>query len=374
MKKTALLMGLMLIPTLGLAQAPAPAAPRPANAPAPDPEPTNITSAAATLAASPKANIGNGVLKATIALPDKDKGFYRGTRFDWAGMVSSVTYGDQEYYGLWFDEKAPNIRDFVFYKGKVVASPQTSALGPVDAYDALGYAEAPVGGTFVKVGVGVMRKADDQPYNQYRSYEIVDHGNWQSRASATQVEFTQTIKDPASGYGYTYKKVVRLVAGKPVMELAHSLTNPGTKPFVTTSFNHNFLTFGGAPTGPGLKVTASNPLAASPAPNTPAAETGEVTGNTVTYKRAVTGEDRFSNGLASATPTADKYDFSVMNAKGAGYRVTSNYPLARATLWSMVRTVAVEPFVRIELAPGQSTDWTFTYTYTRAGGARVAQN
>ena len=73
-----------------------------------------------------------------------------------------------------------------------------------------------------------------------------------------------------------------------------------------------------------------------------------------------------------ATHTADKYDFSVVNARGAGYRVTSDYPLARATLWSMIRTVAVEPFVRIELAPGKSADWTFTYAYTRPGAARVA--
>ncbi len=364
MTEANLLMGLMLISTLAIAQTPAPSRP----APPPDPDPVNITSAADTLAAAPSAMISNGVLDATIALPDKDKGFYRGTRFDWAGVIASLTYGGQEYYGLWFDQKAPNIRDFVFHQGKVVAGPQTSAVGPVDAYDAVGFQDAAVGGTFVKVGVGVMRKPDDQPYSQYRSYEIIDHGKWEVKTTGQQVEMTQTVSDPASGYGFIYRKVVHLVPGRPVMELRCSLTNTGTKPFVTETFNHNFLTLGGAPTGPGLKVSAGHAIAA----NTPAANTAEVSGNTLTYKRALVGEERFSNALTSATPETDSYDFSVTNAQGAGYHVTSTYPLLRAMLWSMVRTVAVEPRVKIDLAPGKSAEWTFSYTYSLPSGSAGA--
>lgn len=32
----------------------------------------------------PQAELSNGVLRAKIYLPDAEKGFYRGTRFDWA--------------------------------------------------------------------------------------------------------------------------------------------------------------------------------------------------------------------------------------------------------------------------------------------------
>jgi hypothetical protein len=363
LNNASLLAGFMFIPALAVAQAPAPA-----------PDPVDITSAAETLAKAPKAMIGNGVLKATIALPDKDKGFYRGVRFDWAGMISSLTYGDQEYYGLWFDQVAPNVRDFMWFQDKVVAGPQTAAVGPVDAYDANdppGWKEAAPGGTFLKIGVGILRKpTDGANYTSFRSYEVADYGKWDIKTSDSQVEFTHTVSDPASGYGYVYRKVVRLAPGKPVMELEHSLKNTGTKPIVSESFNHNFLTFGGSPTGPGLKVTATHPLATQP--NAAMAVNAQVSGNTVTYQKALNGQERFSNSLDGAAPGKEAYDFTVTNAQGAGYRVTSDFPMTRSTLWSVTRTVAVEPFITIEVEPGKSVDWTFTYTYSRPDAARVA--
>jgi hypothetical protein len=363
----------MFVPVLALAQPPAGA---PATPPPPAPDPVNITSAAETLAKAPKVTIGNGVLKAVVALPDKDKGFYRGVRFDWAGMIPSLTYGDQEYYGLWFDQAAPNVRDFMWFNGKVVAGPQTAAVGPIDAYDANdppGFKDAAPGATFLKIGVGILRKpTDGANYSSYRSYDVADFGKWEVKTSGSQVEFTHTVSDPASGYGYVYHKVVRLVPGKPVMELTHSLRNTGTKPIVTNSFNHNFLTFGGSPTGAGLKVIAAHPLTTQP--NAAMAMNAQVSGNTVTYSKALNGDERFSNSLDGAAPGKEAYDFTVANARGAGYRVTSSYPMTRSTLWSVTRTVAVEPFVQVAVEPGKSVDWTFTYTYTRPDAAQVAQN
>ena len=38
----------------------------------------------------PSAEISNGRIRATILLPDAEKGYYRGTRFDWSGVISSL--------------------------------------------------------------------------------------------------------------------------------------------------------------------------------------------------------------------------------------------------------------------------------------------
>jgi hypothetical protein len=40
----------------------------------------------------PQAEITNGELRAKVYLPDACRGFYRGTRFDWSGIVSSLEY------------------------------------------------------------------------------------------------------------------------------------------------------------------------------------------------------------------------------------------------------------------------------------------
>jgi hypothetical protein len=45
----------------------------------------------------PQAEISNGQIRAKLYLPDASKGFYRGTRFDWAGVVSSLEYKGHNY-------------------------------------------------------------------------------------------------------------------------------------------------------------------------------------------------------------------------------------------------------------------------------------
>jgi hypothetical protein len=364
MTKTHLVLGMLLAPTLAFAQAPA--------APPVQPDPINITSAPEALAKAPKANISNGVIKATVLLPDGAKGFYRATRFDWAGIVSSLTYGGQEYYGLWFDQMAPNVRDFTFFNGKIVSGPNTAALGPVDAYDSNdppGWKDAPAGGTFLKIGVGMLRKpTDGANYSSFRLYDIVNAGTWKVRTTRDSVEFVHTLTDPASGYGYVYRKVVRLAPGKPVMDIEHSLTNTGTKAFISNSFNHNFLTLGGAPTGPGLTVKTPYAIV----PPAPIGDAATISGSTLTYRRALVGQERFSTGIGGFTPGQGPYDVSIHNAKGAGYRVASDYPMDRLTLWSVPVTVAAEPFIKLDSAPGKTLTWTFQYTYAKASAGTTA--
>jgi len=38
----------------------------------------------------PRAEISNGSVRAKLYLPDPDNGYYRATRFDWSGVISSL--------------------------------------------------------------------------------------------------------------------------------------------------------------------------------------------------------------------------------------------------------------------------------------------
>lgn len=40
----------------------------------------------------PQAKISNGLVRAKLYLPDSGNGFYRGTRFDWSGVIYSLEY------------------------------------------------------------------------------------------------------------------------------------------------------------------------------------------------------------------------------------------------------------------------------------------
>ena len=59
----------------------------------------------------PSARITNGVLSADLYLPDLVNGSYRATRFDWSGIIRSLTYEGHSYFGQWYDVHDPLIHD-----------------------------------------------------------------------------------------------------------------------------------------------------------------------------------------------------------------------------------------------------------------------
>jgi hypothetical protein len=68
----------------------------------------------------------------------------------------------------------------------IVAGPCSAITGPVEEFTpAVGFDEAKPGGTFLKIGVGVLRKPDDAAHSAYRLYEIVDGGKWSVKKSAS---------------------------------------------------------------------------------------------------------------------------------------------------------------------------------------------
>jgi hypothetical protein len=322
-----------------------------------------LTSMSAQSPRPPQIEITNGPLTVLIYLPDATSGFFRGTRFDWAGVIGRLEYQNHVFYLPWFTKTDPTLRDYTATATDVVAGPNTAITGPVEEFQRnLGFDEAKPGGTFMKIGVGVLRKPDDgAAYSNYRLYEIVDGGR---RTVATQpgaVTFTQEVRDPTSGYGYAYTKTVRLSSGRPEMRLEHSLKNIGTRRIENSVYNHNFLTLDGRPVDANYVIKAPYEITSTRPPNKALAA---IRGREVGYLRALTENDVVSTPLSGFGPTAADYDFRIENAAaGAGVRMTADRPMSNAALWSMRTTIAVEPFIAIALDPGQEFTWTLTYAY-----------
>src|SRR5581483_11804575 len=145
----------------------------PAAAQPEQPMPTASIPVEDVLAASPQITIGNGLITARIAPPDLARGFYRGTRFDQAGVVTSLTFNGRNFYGPWFDRVAPEVLDYTYdAQDRVVGGPDSAISGPVEEFAPLDFEAKP--GTFVKIGVGVLRQPDTQAYDHYRHYQIMD--------------------------------------------------------------------------------------------------------------------------------------------------------------------------------------------------------
>jgi len=144
----------------------------PAAAQPEQPVPAASTPVKDVLAAAPQITIGNGLITARIAPPDLAHGFYRGTRFDQAGVVTSLTFKGRDFYGPWFDRVAPEVLDYAYdAQGRVVGGPDSATSGPVEEFAPLDFAPTP--GIFVKIGVGVLRQPDSQPYDHGESHDPI---------------------------------------------------------------------------------------------------------------------------------------------------------------------------------------------------------
>lgn len=314
----------------------------------------------------PEVEISNGEIRAKIYLPAAQKGFYQGTRFDWSGVVSRLEYRGHNYYGQWYADSDPNVHDFVFRgsENEIVTSPCCKTEGPVEEFQsnqhALGYDEAKVGGTFIKIGVGVLRK-DAEEYDAFHQYELVDGGKWTVTRHADSVEFTHELADPATGYAYVYRKTVRLIAGKPEMVLEHHLKNTGRLPIRGTVYNHNFLMLDRQAPGPDFSVTFPFKLQALlPAK----AELGEVRGNQFVFLKALADRDVVYTQLAGFSDKVQDNEVRIENGHvGAGMVIRANRPMAHLAVWCIRSVLSVEPFISMEIAPGREFDWDVSYEY-----------
>ena len=312
----------------------------------------------------PQAEISNGPLRVKLYLPDAKNGYYRGTRFDWSGVIASLEYKGHNFYGPWFDSMDPKIHDYAYVGAEVVAGACTAISGPAEEFQtngtALGWDEATAGGTFIKIGVGVLRK-DDGNYDTFKLYEIVDPGRWTVKQNPDSVEFTQELTDPSSGYGYIYRKTVRLTEGKPEMVLEHSLKNTGRRTIQSAVYNHNFLVLDKQPPGPDFSVSVPFQIQS---PNPPKQELAKIRGNQIVYLKVLENEEVLETPMLGFSDSPQDNEIRIENSKvGAGMRIRGDRPLSSVNLWSIRRVLAMEPFITMTIDPGSEFTWKTSYEY-----------
>lgn len=293
----------------------------------------------------PEAIISNGLIDAKLYLPDANKGFYRGTRFDWSGVISSLRYKDHEFFGQWYPAHNPKVHDAI--------------QGPVEAFDPIGYETAKPGETFIKIGVGTIKKINADPYRFFSPFEIINSGEWKIKKKKASVEFIHKLLD-SSGYAYVYKKTIRLVKGKPELVLEHSLKNTGKNTIETSVFNHNFFVIDKQPTGPDFTVSLPFEIK-----NKAAGRNLKFDKNNLIYLKELTkGESTMEYPTGYTGDRVEDYDFTVSNKiTGASVRITSDRPLSNFMFWSVPTTLSPEPFIKVRALPRETFSWNIRYEF-----------
>lgn len=328
----------------------------------PLPPPASVIPAS-TLEDLPHRVISNGIVTAKIFLPGAN-GFYRGQRFDRTGVIAHATYKGQDYGRPWFSSYSPYVRDFRWIDHQVTVSTVSGAAGPAEEFAPVGFDQAGDGGRFLKIGVGMLKR-DTDAYAFVHPYAVLAEGKRGFRATKTSVRMTHTLSDAQTGYGYSYVKTVRLVPGKARMLVEHALTNTGTREIITSVYCHNFLTL--SPGNENIAITA--PFAIKSQKPLPT-DAVTVTGKTLRYLRPVRENESVTGPIGGFGDSVSDYDFVVKNtASGFGQRIRADQPVAQINFWSIATNVSWEPYIAIDLKPGETKRWTYTYDYFATGEA-----
>lgn len=295
----------------------------------------------------PSATISNSLVTMKLYLPDPENGYYRATRFDWSGVVSSAMYKGHEYFDYWKQTHDPVVHE--------------DLSGPVESYNdpGLGFDEAAPGGKFIRIGVGVLERPDDKPYETFKTYNILDHGKWTIRKGKDWISFTHEISSDI-GYGYAYTKKIALKKQEPGFTISHQLRNTGSKKITTDQYNHNFFIIDGEKSGPSIDVKF--PYDISTANDLKGLM--KIDGNNLRFTRELGQNSVWMELTGFGTGTED-HRVTVKNTKtGAGVNFGVDRPLHRMVFWACGTTYCPENFILISVEPGKTDTWISDYTFT----------
>ncbi len=293
---------------------------------------------------SPKVTVSNGGLDIDIWLPDAETGQYRGARFSWAGIIAQASYRGHTWFGEWRDTPSGNEHhDHV-----------TGTAGEFGMGKPLGYDDAEPGGTFVKIGVGVLRRIKERFYRFAATYELVESPAWDIAAGEGFVEMRQCLQHGTIGYDYSYR--LEVLAGSFVT--SHRLVNTGSRQIHQTHYSHNFFVLDGLPVGPGCEVVL--PFEAT----APVNRLGpvKIVGNRLDFSNGIGKPGGVFAELAGYANTAADNAVTIRNGNaGIGVHVTGDCPVHHYNFFATPRTMCPEPFVDIVIDSGTEFAWSHRY-------------
>lgn len=298
----------------------------------------------------PKIMLQNSELQVSIYLPDADHGYYRGTRFDWSGIIERIEYRGHRFYAPLHAAHDPLGQD--------------SVSGPAEEFamfHPMGYDEAKPGESFVKIGVGLLERKDDSKYEFYGDYRLIRAGEWQIDTEAGQVDFRQSFQGER-GWAYDYEKTIRLVPGAPEMVIEHRLKNNSRKAFSIVNYNHNFTMIDDTPYGPDYEVefpfSTDEPISIN--------NLAWFRGNAIEVDEALQQESLWIPVFQGEDPGYYNAALVRNRLSGAAVEFIGDASIERMVFWAVERAACPEPFIRLKLAPGESTQWSTRYRYSAA--------
>ncbi len=281
--------------------------------------------------------LSNERLSVEISYPGEK---YNGSRFDWCGLITQVTLDGKHTFCV-KESLEPG-------KG----SGGCGLCGEFGIREPVGFDETPVGEYFPKIGVGLLKRPDTEPYDFFRKYEVkpVDFNVISDNTSAD----LSAVMPVHNGYGYIYKKSISLSQNK--LKITYILENTGEKKISTTEYCHNFI-------GIDNNSIGSNYSLKLPCDIHPEGVSGEiiVKDKEISWPDSFSGEfySQFKDFDCSGNSTWELYD----SKSGVSVKETDDFIPQKFALWGSKHVASPEAFANIDIEPGEKQTWLREYEF-----------
>lgn len=306
----------------------------------------------------PQTTLTNDAMEMLVYLPDADNGYYRGSRFEWSGLVQQIKYAGHTYFGDWKSTHDPKNHDDL-----------TGTASEFGMFSPLGYDDAARRETFVKIGIGELLRSDNNDYHFGTNYRVVNAFDWTINSASNRIEFIQDSPD-FKGWKYHFEKRIQLADGAaPRFSIFHKFVNTGSKQINTDYYCHNFTMIDDDPIDSAYSLEFPFELQFPQSFNGYA----KADGKTVQFLKPLTNTSTYVE-FEGYEVAPDNTGVTIYNqTQKAGIKIDGDYGAYEFHFWSTTLATCPEPFLQIILEPGESLEWTDQYELIAENGVNHSQ-
>ena len=282
----------------------------------------------------------NNNLEIEIDYPNENYNF---SRFDWTGKITKVKFQDLPVSTF---ETTNCENEHIYGKGFY------NEFG-IDT--ALGFEDTDVGGWFHKIGVGLLRK-DDNEYQFSKKYDIKPAKFEITNDSNKTIMLCNS--ESVNGYSYFLKKEIEIHENS--FSIKYFLKNTGQKDIITDEYTHNFIALNNDMIGTNYILKFPFDLKTKLFNETVNTEQKvNICKNEFSFNDSPNDPFFFSN-LSGNENVDSKWELlNIQN--NIGISEIGDFKTNKINLWGWKHVISPELFFNIFLKRNQSTEWTRNY-------------
>jgi hypothetical protein len=276
---------------------------------------------------------------------DKPGQNYRNSRFDWTGKITQITFDNKYTFCTeeTLDPELVNIRGRGLYNEFGINM-------------ALGYDQCKPGEKFSKIGVGLIKKEAEEPYDFFKSYKVTPFKSLYK----SDEQYVIFISYPTPCNGYAIELTKNISVNENSFTIYYNLKNTGDKTVKTNEYCHNFLAFNRRMINGEYRLHL--PFSIEKEEINEIVDPDNVlqfNNNYISWKSQP--ENQFFLGSVDCGNKVRARWLLENSELGVGIKESGNFIPEKINLWGSTHVVSPEIFVRIDLPPGKSMSWVREY-------------